>query len=405
MSVVIDTTLGELCESIDYGVTASADFANLTGPKLLRITDLKVDGVDWNRVPNCDISDADERHSLLRDGDIVVARTGGTVGKSFLIQTPPRSVNASYLLRVRPRVDRVLPEYLHQFFGSDAYWSQLLEVARGAAQPNVNATTLSAIELRVPPLSEQRRIAARLKAQLAAAEQAQRAAQAQWNDVRQLATAAIDAALAEVMEAEMACIGAVAKVQSGYAFKGSDFRKSGVRLLRNANVLPGRVYWDDAAYLAPEQAQGFERFALNAHDILISLDRPIISSGIKVARVTAGDLPALLVQRVGRFQMEMSRLLPDYLFAFLQSRRFIEAISGHDQSVGVPHISPGQVEGIELPLPSVEQQQRIVANLKQRLAAIEQMRQGIAAQLADIRQLPARLLAQAFHPTDEGTSA
>lgn len=150
--------VAELCAAIDYGYTASADHS-LREPRFLRITDIQDGQVDWTRVPGCKIAESDERRNALADGDIVFARTGGTTGKSFLVQHPPRAVFASYLIRLRP-TDGVLPEFLYAFFQSDAYWSQIRGRVRGGAQPNVNATLLGEIVLPTPPTHTQQRIAA-----------------------------------------------------------------------------------------------------------------------------------------------------------------------------------------------------------------------------------------------------
>ncbi|MFZ2235995.1 MAG: restriction endonuclease subunit S, partial [Dokdonella sp.] len=192
-------------------------------------------------------------------------------------------------------------------------------------------------------------------------------------------------------------IGSVAKLQSGYAFKSESFKTSGVRLLRNTNVLPGKVYWDDTAFLSNEDGERFPGYALVSGDVLISLDRPLISSGIKVARVGENDVPALLVQRVGRFLLNSEEVDAEYLYAFLQSARFIAEISGHEQSLGVPHISPTQVEAIELPLPSIAEQRSLSSRLKAQLAEVDAIQQAAAARLAEIRRMPQRLLAQAFN--------
>ena len=144
-----------LCKSIDYGYTATADYGAL-GPRYLRITDTQDGKIEWTSVPGCHIASEDEKSKALADGDIVFARTGATTGKSILIRRPPRAVFASYLIRLRP-TDDVTPEYLYAFFQSDGYWRQIRALARGGAQPNVNATLLGSIEVPVCPRSEQER--------------------------------------------------------------------------------------------------------------------------------------------------------------------------------------------------------------------------------------------------------
>jgi restriction endonuclease S subunit len=146
----------ELCSNIDYGYTASADFT-ISEPKFLRITDIQDGRVNWESVPGCAISDKEERSNRLLTGDIVFARTGATTGKSFLIVNPPRAVFASYLIRLRPN-ERVSSKYLYTFFQSASYWNQIREQARGAAQPNVNATILGNLRVPLPPPQEQSKI-------------------------------------------------------------------------------------------------------------------------------------------------------------------------------------------------------------------------------------------------------
>jgi type I restriction enzyme S subunit len=150
--------LGEI-SSVDYGHTASAT-PEQVGPKFLRITDIQNGTVIWDSVPYCKCKQEEERASQLAQGDIVFARTGATTGKSFLIRScPVRAVFASYLIRLRPKPE-VSPEYLAHFFNTPEYWAQVSLKARGAAQAGVNASVLKTLRVPLPPLPEQRRIAA-----------------------------------------------------------------------------------------------------------------------------------------------------------------------------------------------------------------------------------------------------
>jgi type I restriction enzyme S subunit len=150
--------LGTLCQTIQYGYTARAS-TSAVGPKMLRITDIQDGKVDWGSVPTCEISDADIIRFRLAPGDLVFARTGATVGKSFLIRQVQNAVFASYLIRMRP-ADNVNASYLRWFLNSPLYWNQIGSAAAGVAQPNVNATKLSQIEIPIAPAAEQERIVA-----------------------------------------------------------------------------------------------------------------------------------------------------------------------------------------------------------------------------------------------------
>jgi len=76
----------DICESVRYGYTASASEQEV-GPRFLRITDIVPDSIDWDSVPFCEINDSDKEKVALEAGDIVVARTGATVG---VCKTDPR---------------------------------------------------------------------------------------------------------------------------------------------------------------------------------------------------------------------------------------------------------------------------------------------------------------------------
>lgn len=286
-------------------------------------------------------------------------------------------------------------EWIHYFLRRKATTSAAIKTFTGTVgQQRVPTSFLEGLDIPVSPPQRQREIAINLKAQLADVEIARRGTEAQLKEAQSLKSKSLETVFDTVQNWEP--IGSVAKIQSGYAFKGDTFKQAGVQLLRNANILPGKVYWDDAVYLSEEDAKRFPTYELAAGDVLISLDRPIISSGIKVARVSDSDLPALLVQRVGRFVFDPNRLDAAYLYAFLQTDRFIEEVSGHEQSLGVPHISPAQVEAIKIPLPDLAAQRRLTKNLRQIIESWSAADAALRKQLDDLAVLPQRILAQAF---------
>lgn len=148
-------SIASLCSSIDYGYTASAE-KDTIGPKFLRITDIVPDTINWATVPHCAIADDRIQKFGLREGDIVIARTGATVGYAKrLHRRHPDAVFASYLVRVR-----LLPEFdnlmIGVFMESAQYKSYVQSRIGGAAQPNANARVLTAAEILLPTSSLQR---------------------------------------------------------------------------------------------------------------------------------------------------------------------------------------------------------------------------------------------------------
>ena len=148
------TRLGNLSSTIQYGLSNSAESQGTH--RLLRITDIQDGKVNWKYVPFTTIDNAETY--LLRKDDIVFARTGATVGKSFLItELPFESVYASYLIRIR-LFDCISPSYLYQFFNSHCYWEQITDKSVGVGQPNCNGTSLKELFIPLPSLNEQKRI-------------------------------------------------------------------------------------------------------------------------------------------------------------------------------------------------------------------------------------------------------
>lgn len=151
------TKLGEVCQRIHYGYTASA-VHNTKGIRLLRITDIQNDKVNWLEVPSCQIDNSESEKYLLNENDILIARTGGTIGKSYMVKNVNvKAVFASYLIRAIPN-KTINPAYVKLFLGSSLYWQQLFEESMGTGQPNVNGVALSNLKVPLPPLAEQKRI-------------------------------------------------------------------------------------------------------------------------------------------------------------------------------------------------------------------------------------------------------
>ncbi len=157
--------------------------------------------------------------------------------------------------------------------------------------------------------------------------------------------------------------------QNGYAFKSEWFKPSGIPLCRNANVSHGVLDWRDPVFVDDKVAKEFERFALSEGDIVLSLDRPLITTGLKVARVTKADLPCLLLQRVAKPVPKHDQLDLSYFLLWLNSSEFVDSIDP-GRSNGVPHISTRQVQRLSFVLPPLAEQRRIVAKVEQLLPGL-----------------------------------
>ncbi len=153
--------LNNITTQIHYGYTASAIQSG--DVKLVRITDIQDNQIKWDNVPYCDISEGNKNKYLLQNNDILIARTGGTIGKTYLVKNiMKQAVFASYLIRAIPSL-HANSEYIKLFMDSPLYWEQLKNFSMGTGQPNVNGQSLNKLKIPLPPLAEQMRIVAKVE--------------------------------------------------------------------------------------------------------------------------------------------------------------------------------------------------------------------------------------------------
>ena len=151
---------GNIALSIQYGYNAPA--LERGDIKMVRISDIHDNVVRWENVPFCNIEACDIDAYLLKENDILFARTGGTVGKSFLVQPVPEpAIYAGYLIRTRYSQE-LCPQYLKVFMESQLYWEQLKSGTIATAQPNCNGKTLGRMLLPIPPKAEQSHLVQKL---------------------------------------------------------------------------------------------------------------------------------------------------------------------------------------------------------------------------------------------------
>jgi len=394
----------DICSSIDYGLTASASPYS-HGPRFLRITDIQEGKVDWSAVPGCNVSPAEVTKATLTDGDIVFARTGATTGKSFLIKRPPSAVFASYLIRLRVDRSVAFPDFVQLYFQSDEYWQQLRRYARGGAQPNVNASLLGNIELPLPPVAEQERIAARLGAALVLVDKARRASEERVTAAEALPAAYLREVFGSVAPFDAAPVPPVIPTRAGWKWHLLTDR---ARLAtghtpsrRCPEYWSGDVPWiqlpdiraldGKRAYETSERTN--ELGIANSAAVLLPEGTVCLSRTASVGFVTIMGRQMATSQDFVNWVCGAD-LHPDFLmYLFLRCRREIR-----DLGSGAVHhtIYFPTVEAFRVCVPPVDEQRRIAQQLSNRLAGAATVLAQCRDELAAIEALPAALLREAF---------
>jgi type I restriction enzyme S subunit len=205
----------------------------------------------------------------------------------------------------------------------------------------------------------------------------------------------------------------VVQVSSGEAFKKSEYSESGARLLQIANVSFGKIIWEQRNFLPLSYLKSHSDLVLKDGDILMALNRPLLNWRIKIAKITEGDLPAILYQRVGRFSPVGGdqAINADYLFQFLQSFGFIHELNERLRGTDQPYVNPPEMLEILLPVPPLAEQQEIVRRVEALFALADQIEARYAKAKAHVEKLTQSILAKAFRgelvpqdPNDEPAS-
>lgn len=141
-------SVGNLVKT-QYGYTASASFEDV-GPKLLRITDITNDFIEWSNVPHCNISKKEYEKYKLNNGDILIARTGATSGYAKRIHKKfPNCVFASFLVRFTP-IYNEYSMFLGLTIDNPLFKEFILTNAGGSAQPQANVPLLTSYQILKP---------------------------------------------------------------------------------------------------------------------------------------------------------------------------------------------------------------------------------------------------------------
>jgi type I restriction enzyme S subunit len=153
-------------------------------------------------------------------------------------------------------------------------------------------------------------------------------------------------------------IGEHLELLTGFPFKSNLFSKdkSGIRLVRGINVTSGRLRWDRPQYWN-KSTEGLEKYLLAEKDVLIGMDGALV--GRNYAIVKKEELPLLLVQRVARLRTKAG-IHSEFLYYSIGSNSFRRYVDSVNTSSGIAHISGKQIEDFQIPLPSFEEQLRIV---------------------------------------------
>ena len=175
----------------------------------------------------------------------------------------------------------------------------------------------------------------------------------------------------------------VCNFESGYAFSSDDYKDKGTPLVRISNIQDGLVSLDNCVYI---EGDIDKRFIINNGDLLIAM------SGATTGKmgVYQYDCPALLNQRVGNVKVNTSLLLQKYRDYFMQSQG--DLILKLSYGGAQPNVSAKIISDLFIPIPSLNEQEKIVAEIEKWFGFIDEIENGKIELESHIKKTKSKIL-------------
>lgn len=286
---------------------------------------------------------------IVPKGAILLAMYGATVGRMALLGIDAATNQA--VCNIIPDESKAFQKYVYYALLSKVPY--FLKNAIGGAQPNISQGMIKDTEIPLPPLEEQKRIAAILDKADAIRRKRQQAIDLADEFLRAVFLDMFGDPVTNPKGWEVKPLGEVCSFQGGFAFKSSDYIATGVPLVKITNVHFEDVEWDDISYLPEKMLKEKADFSLMTGDLVMAMTRPIIKSlnAVKVVEIKENDVPSLLNQRVGRFNEYEKNISKNFLKYFLYSEYFKAEIEKLCSVALQPNVSSKQIESIVCYLP------------------------------------------------------
>lgn len=306
---------------------------------------------------------------LIPSGSLLVALYGATVGRIATLGVEAATNQAVCYIIPRTEIDR---RFL--FYALRTRVPDWLSRRVGGAQPNISQQIIKDTKIPLPPLSEQKRIAGILDQADGLRRKRQQALSLTDQFLRSTFLDLFGDPVTNPKQWPMVPLRDRCEMVTGYPFKSGEYiGDTGIRLCRGANVLPDELDWSDVRYWRTDDNSLDPKLSIQIGDVLVAMDRPWISSGLKVARATKRDCPCLLVQRVMRLR-STSQFTNAYVYYSIRHPEFTRHCGSRSTETTVPHISANDIASYLVPDAPADVQKKfeeLVARAEQQRYRVE----------------------------------
>ena len=292
---------------------------------------------------------------FMDEGDILLSHINSFehLAKSAIFTgIKEQVVHGINLLRFKPDKSKVIPEYVYEVFRSDFFINKAKLFAQKAVnQASLRVADLKSIEIPLPPLSIQEEIVAEIEG---------------YQKIINGAKAVVENYKPKIdiePDWEMVELGEVAKPEYGFTEKAQD--EGSARFIRITDIgTDGKLIKTDAKFIQLNKEA--EKSIVRRDDILLARTGATYGKTM----IYEEDYPAVFASFLIRLNFDRTRVFPKFYWAFAQSENYISQAASLMTGGGQPQFNGNVVVKIKLPLPSLETQQQIVAQIEKEQALV-----------------------------------
>ncbi len=278
---------------------------------------------------------------------------------------------------VKPKLNNLDEAYLNQFLFSNQL--MIYNCGRGVAQKNIDFEAFNSLKIPLPPLNIQKKIVSEIEAM----EKQEQNALGEIEKLREFIGNTINNSKATLTKLE----DITTKIGSGATPKGGEgsYQSSGISLIRSQNIYDYGMIEKGLAFISEEQARKLDNVTVEKNDILFNI------TGASITRCCIVEdkyLPARVNQHVSIIRTN-EKALPKYVHAILVSPEFKEKLLEiGNGATSRQAITKLQLEEFKIPLPTIEEQKKVVAEIEK----IENKITALKEQIADIPKQKEKIL-------------
>ncbi|UWM64708.1 restriction endonuclease subunit S [Enterobacter sp. CP102] len=336
-------TLGKHIDILSGCAFPSSGFNQQNGVPLIRIRDILSGRTETYYEGSYDLK------YLIKKGDLLVGMDGD-FNREYWKGTD--ALLNQRVCKITSNPETLDKNFLYHFLQKEL--DKIHATTDVVTVKHLSVKKIQDIKIRLPSLKEQKRIAAILDKADGIRQKREQAIKLADDFLRSTYFDMFGDPIGNPKKFKKSPITELADIITGFAFKSNEYisdAPESVRLCRGANTLTGYFDWADTKFWPKNKLDKLDNYLINAGDIILAMDRPWISDGLKVCIFPENQRETYLVQRVARLRPRCE-YYTNYIYSCIKSPAFEKHCCPTETTV--PHISPVELKNFEVLIPPDE---------------------------------------------------